>query len=224
MVVELLWLPFYISDVLMSVLLCMCYIAFASVKLRLLGPEKEFLSLRVTADGAAGQSGRCRLGINSHPPSWRNMYTYKTDTSQVSQVLTAAPILNLPQVQGDDLLRSYEQLMCTAVCQVGADLNLAASVPWRAATLQFVAGLGPRKAALLLKTVQRNGNKIAGRRDLYHMEKVRRGVPYRTGFWLSTRTEDCCNCLCPHCVEKVRRGTCCTGSWCPATYNILDAL
>ncbi len=39
--------------------------------------------------------------------------------------------------------------------QVGVDLNLAAQTPWLAHQLQFVAGLGPRKAMALLKAVQR---------------------------------------------------------------------
>ena len=38
------------------------------------------------------------------------------------------------------------------VClQVGVDINLAASSQWQAATLPFVAGLGPRKARALLQ-------------------------------------------------------------------------
>lgn len=31
------------------------------------------------------------------------------------------------------------------------DINLAASNPWMASTLQFVAGLGPRKARALVQ-------------------------------------------------------------------------
>ncbi len=46
------------------------------------------------------------------------------------------------------------QVMVTAVCQVGGDINAMAAQPWRSPTLQFVAGLGPRKAAALLKAVQ----------------------------------------------------------------------
>lgn len=35
--------------------------------------------------------------------------------------------------------------------QVGVDINLAANVPWRSHSLQFVPGLGPRKAQALLQ-------------------------------------------------------------------------
>jgi len=52
------------------------------------------------------------------------------------------------------LLWAGVQVMVSAVCQVGADINQMASAPWRAHTLQFVAGLGPRKAAALLRAVQ----------------------------------------------------------------------
>ncbi len=39
--------------------------------------------------------------------------------------------------------------------QVGVDLNRVAVNTWQAAPLQFVAGLGPRKAQALLRAVQR---------------------------------------------------------------------
>lgn len=39
--------------------------------------------------------------------------------------------------------------------QVGVDINRVAHNTWQAAPLQFVAGLGPRKAQALLRTVQR---------------------------------------------------------------------
>lgn len=42
--------------------------------------------------------------------------------------------------------------MCSPPCQqVGVDINLAATNQWMASTLQFVAGLGPRKARALLQ-------------------------------------------------------------------------
>ena len=38
---------------------------------------------------------------------------------------------------------------------MGLDLNVVAHMTWQAAPLQFVAGLGPRKAQLLARTAQR---------------------------------------------------------------------
>ena len=42
----------------------------------------------------------------------------------------------------------------TAVSQVGVDVNLAANVSWRRDCLQYVPGLGPRKARALLEAMQ----------------------------------------------------------------------
>jgi len=40
-------------------------------------------------------------------------------------------------------------------------------VPWRRHTLQFVPGLGPRKAQALLQAVARNGNRVESRNFMY---------------------------------------------------------
>ena len=46
------------------------------------------------------------------------------------------------------------------------DVNLAAQTPWLAHQLQFVAGLGPRKAAAVLKAIQRQ-EQVASRRAVW---------------------------------------------------------
>jgi transcription elongation factor SPT6 len=53
--------------------------------------------------------------------------------------------------------------MVTAVAQCGVDINAAAAHPWRQPALQFVPGLGPRKAAALVKAVARSGNMLESR-------------------------------------------------------------
>ena len=50
--------------------------------------------------------------------------------------------------------------------QVGLDINVVAHSAWQAAPLQFVAGLGPRKAQLLSRAVQRE-EVVQTRSDLY---------------------------------------------------------
>lgn len=50
--------------------------------------------------------------------------------------------------------------------QVGVDLNLAAQTPWLAHQLQFVGGLGPRKAMAVLKGVQRQ-EQVAARKAVW---------------------------------------------------------
>ncbi|CAK7339903.1 unnamed protein product [Dovyalis caffra] len=50
-----------------------------------------------------------------------------------------------------------EQVMVDATNQVGLDINLATSHEWLFAPLQFISGLGPRKAASLQRSLVRTG-------------------------------------------------------------------
>ena len=45
-------------------------------------------------------------------------------------------------------------MLVSAVAQVGLDVNLAANVSWRRDCLQYVPGLGPRKARALMEAIQ----------------------------------------------------------------------
>ena len=45
-------------------------------------------------------------------------------------------------------------MLVSAVAQVGLDVNLAANVSWRRDCLQYVPGLGPRKARALMEAMQ----------------------------------------------------------------------
>jgi transcriptional accessory protein Tex/SPT6 len=47
--------------------------------------------------------------------------------------------------------RAYEQLLITAISQEGVCVNSCVQKDWLAPMLQFVPGLGPRKAQALLK-------------------------------------------------------------------------
>ena len=47
----------------------------------------------------------------------------------------------------------------SAVSQVGLDVNLAANVSWRRDCLQYVPGLGPRKARALMEAMQVRGER-----------------------------------------------------------------
>jgi transcription elongation factor SPT6 len=53
--------------------------------------------------------------------------------------------------------------MTTATSQVGIDLNAVASCAWLSTPLQFVPGLGPRKASALLRAVMRVGGFVESR-------------------------------------------------------------
>jgi transcription elongation factor SPT6 len=50
--------------------------------------------------------------------------------------------------------------------KVGADINLMATNAWQSPPLEFVAGLGPRKARALLEAVQREGH-VESRHQLW---------------------------------------------------------
>jgi transcription elongation factor SPT6 len=64
------------------------------------------------------------------------------------------------------------QVLVTALAQVGVDINLLANVSWRRDCLAYVPGLGPRKARSLLEAVQRNGNKVESRNEMYRELRV----------------------------------------------------
>ncbi|KAL9860887.1 Transcription elongation factor SPT6 [Arabidopsis thaliana] len=58
----------------------------------------------------------------------------------------------------DEKYEMVEQVMVDITNQVGIDINLAASHEWLFSPLQFVSGLGPRKAASLQKSLVRAGS------------------------------------------------------------------
>jgi len=57
----------------------------------------------------------------------------------------------------DEKYLVIEQVMVDATNQVGLDINLATSHEWLFAPLQFISGLGPRKAASLQRSLVRTG-------------------------------------------------------------------
>ncbi|KAK9075914.1 hypothetical protein SSX86_004244 [Deinandra increscens subsp. villosa] len=65
----------------------------------------------------------------------------------------------------DEKYSMVEQIMVDVTNQVGLDINLAISHEWLFAPLQFISGLGPRKAASLQRSLVRAGS-IYTRKDL----------------------------------------------------------
>jgi hypothetical protein len=64
------------------------------------------------------------------------------------------------------------------MAQVGLDINVAAHSAWQQAPLQFIAGLGPRKAQLLARSVQRE-EFVATRNALWKELGVMERVVFR---------------------------------------------
>ena len=63
-------------------------------------------------------------------------------------------------------VKSVEDVLCSAAAQIGLDLNLAASVPWRSTYLPFIPGMGLRKASALLRAVIKGGGALEERDEL----------------------------------------------------------
>ncbi|RDX68890.1 Transcription elongation factor SPT6-like protein, partial [Mucuna pruriens] len=75
----------------------------------------------------------------------------------------------------DDKFAMVEQVMVDVTNQVGLDINLAISHEWLFAPLQFISGLGPRKAASLQRSLVRAGA-IFTRKDFLTEHKLGKKV------------------------------------------------
>ncbi|KAI0393291.1 transcription elongation factor SPT6 [Xylariaceae sp. FL0594] len=69
----------------------------------------------------------------------------------------------LPQ---DKLWKALETAMVDMVNLCGVDINTAVNDPYTANLLPYVAGLGPRKATSVIKTINTNGGKVTTREEL----------------------------------------------------------
>lgn len=67
-------------------------------------------------------------------------------------------------LSNDEVYETLEQVMITITNQVGVDINLAASHEWLFAPLQFVCGLGPRKAAHIQRSLR--GQRLNSRKEM----------------------------------------------------------
>ncbi|CAJ2671817.1 unnamed protein product [Trifolium pratense] len=75
----------------------------------------------------------------------------------------------------DDKIGMVEQVMVDVTNQAGLDINLAISHEWLFAPLQFISGLGPRKAASLQRSLVRAGG-IFTRKDFLTEHKLGKKV------------------------------------------------
>ncbi|KND02484.1 chromatin-remodeling histone chaperone SPT6, partial [Spizellomyces punctatus DAOM BR117] len=69
-------------------------------------------------------------------------------------------------VPPEKLKQALEKSFVNVVNTCGVDINLAAQHPHRASTLQFVAGLGPRKAQSFISKIKRSGGRLESRSQL----------------------------------------------------------
>lgn len=66
----------------------------------------------------------------------------------------------------EKVIKNLEMAMIEMVNQTGVDINKALSNPYTANLLPYVCGLGPRKAAQLIKVANQNGGEVSTREEL----------------------------------------------------------
>ncbi|KAI4348564.1 hypothetical protein L6164_009273 [Bauhinia variegata] len=86
----------------------------------------------------------------------------------------------------DEKYGMVEQVMVDVTNQVGLDINLAISHEWLFAPLQFISGLGPRKAASLQRSLVRTGA-IFSRKDFLTSHEVGKKVFVNASGFLRVR-------------------------------------
>lgn len=109
---------------------------------------------------------------------------YMKDPAAVVAALAGShgrEVLSLSQHPLQDYLSKEERMgamsesIITAVNQIGVDINLVVLNEWLSWSLQFVSGLGPRKAKATLNAIIKSGGAVQARReimDLSNMGKV----------------------------------------------------
>jgi transcription elongation factor SPT6 len=65
-----------------------------------------------------------------------------------------------------------ERAFINAISHIGVDINRAVQYPEYSNTLQFVSGLGKRKAANIISKISRSGGVLLSRSDLIHKNIV----------------------------------------------------
>ncbi|CAI9099411.1 OLC1v1036228C1 [Oldenlandia corymbosa var. corymbosa] len=120
---------------------------------------------RVSADQLPGQSGIVRRAVALGRYIQNPLAMVATLCGPGREILTwkLSPLDSY--LTPDEKYAMVEQVMVDVTNQVGLDLNLAASHEWLFAPLQFISGLGPRKAAFLQRSLVRAGA-IFTRKDL----------------------------------------------------------
>ncbi|KAJ3383360.1 Transcription elongation factor spt6 [Entophlyctis sp. JEL0112] len=90
------------------------------------------------------------------------------------KLLPVHPKQNL--VPEDKLKRAFERAFINVVNANGVDVNDAAVLPHRSNVLQFVSGLGPRKAGFILGRINKTGGKLESRPDMVHKKMLGRVI------------------------------------------------
>ncbi|ORY42146.1 hypothetical protein BCR33DRAFT_698681 [Rhizoclosmatium globosum] len=90
------------------------------------------------------------------------------------RLIRVHPLQNL--LPEDKLKSAFERAFINVVNYSGVDVNDAASLPHRSNTMQFVSGLGPRKAGFILNRITKLGGKLENRSDLIQKKMLGRVI------------------------------------------------
>ncbi|KAL9361261.1 hypothetical protein Peur_044046 [Populus x canadensis] len=112
---------------------------------------------RISSDQLPGQSGIVKRAVALGRYLQNPLAMVATLCGPAREILSwkLNPLENF--LTPDDKYMVIEQVMVDATNQVGLDINLATSHEWLFAPLQFISGLGPRKAASLQRSLVRTG-------------------------------------------------------------------
>ncbi|XP_011041352.1 PREDICTED: transcription elongation factor SPT6-like isoform X3 [Populus euphratica] len=112
---------------------------------------------RISSDQLPGQSGIVKRAVALGRCLQNPLAMVATLCGPAREILSwkLNPLENF--LTPDEKYSVIEQVMVDATNQVGLDVNLATSHEWLFAPLQFISGLGPRKAASLQRSLVRTG-------------------------------------------------------------------
>ncbi|XVF82582.1 hypothetical protein PTKIN_Ptkin16aG0061200 [Pterospermum kingtungense] len=130
---------------------------------------------RISSDQLPGQSGIVKRAVALGRYLQNPLAMVATLCGPGKEILSwrLSPLENFLTV--DEKYGMVEQVLVDATNQVGLDVNLAASHEWLFAPLQFISGLGPRKAASLQRSLVRVGT-IFSRKDFHQIHGLGRKV------------------------------------------------
>ncbi|KDP29489.1 hypothetical protein JCGZ_19328 [Jatropha curcas] len=112
---------------------------------------------RISSDQLAGQPGIVRRAAALGRYLQNPLAMVATLCGPAREILSwkLSPLENF--LTPDEKYAMVEQVMVDVTNQVGLDINMATSHEWLFAPLQFISGLGPRKAASLQRSLVRAG-------------------------------------------------------------------
>ncbi|XP_050210070.1 transcription elongation factor SPT6 homolog [Mercurialis annua] len=130
---------------------------------------------RISSDQLAGQPGIVRRAVALGRYLQNPLAMVATLCGPAREILSwkLSPLENF--LNSDEKYAMAEQVMVDVTNKVGLDVNMATAHEWLFAPLQFISGLGPRKAAFLQRSLVRWGA-ILTRKDFVTVHGLDKNV------------------------------------------------